>query len=516
MGTVKTIAKLVVAVAIGGTALYYSNPRWFQGFRPAVDTILYGKPNDSYFGNYQCKLDSISPPVAKLGKLSNLSICDGFLSPIMSTGGASFSVASEDPSSFNFTIGGADTFITGVGSFEAGGILKISDVLRSSGDGITDQTVTAKRHFSCTKIASCDGVTVTKTDDTQTKKPQDTGKMRAVFMRPCLSDSDPSKPGFKSGLYKSFPKKKGEKPVTMVAGGTLNGVCQDLKGSGVTDVFLPFKVDDEAHSNCGKEGELLYQSTLYPDRINETFKAAHAMGFDPIKAIMAACPKLRYHAWVPIFKDPKIIEDLAKQGIEARQYAKPFGVDFDWLHIVYSVNSANPAISQVTEYELSLLREIVANYRVSGINLDYIRYTDEDAPFSYSWIRQPIAISSFVRTVREEFSKRRIVLSADIWAKKYRDSLGQDLDDIGSGLDIIMPMLYTKFMVDSSEFRTNLSNLNSSYPKRVIPILRGWPVPSTQTPANLESDLNADIEYESLLIGMHTTGLGKIRKDLNF
>jgi hypothetical protein len=219
----------------------------------------------------------------------------------------------------------------------------------------------------------------------------------------------------------------------------------------------------------------------------------------------SSCDGLRFHAWVPIFKDPKIIADLREQGIEARQYAKPLGLDF-LPFAYYSDLAANPGIAGVQEYAMNLLVEILNNYPVDGVNFDYIRYTDEVPPYGYFWVKQPSAIVDFVGSARERVLRvaAGVTISADIWPRASdRDSIGQDLDGISEHVDILMPMEYTGLMVyDREELETTLAEMITAQPsKSFMPILRGWK--SGGTP--ILDDLSADFK---VVKKAHTSGYG--------
>jgi len=334
--------------------------------------------------------------------------------------------------------------------------------------------------------------------------PPTDGLVRGVFIRPCEGD-----------FYKAFPKKKNDAAVTNVADGTVAGACKDLKDSGVTDVFLPFKVDDATYSHCGQYGELLYNSAQHADRINAKFKAEYALDFDPIKALMNACQGLRFHAWFPVFNDP---------------YAATMGgqkATFDPVTTVLKIPSgvttfqssvfADPDRQLVIFYELTLLDELVKAYPVVGINLDYIRYADTqpiadeyaayktqnqitDSSTITSVVINATAIENFVSLVRQRFPG--LILSADVRASSgARQGVGQD--GILNSLNWIMPMEYSYFgLGGSDDVQKWASVLKSTYQnKTVVPLLRGWlckinagcVIPRFETKDTFKDHLAADI-----------------------
>lgn len=306
-------------------------------------------------------------------------------------------------------------------------------------------------------------------------------KIKAVFIRPCEGD-----------FYVSFPTEKGGEAKTKTADGTLAGSCKDLKAAGITDVFIPFKVDDEVNSSCGKHGQLLYDSTKHGDLRSDEVKRAHAVGFDPIKSLMNECSGIRFHAWFPIFNDPEAAK-LQTQTAERTLWSKVldfFGSFFGKTpEAKVSLDGfAEPANAEVVKYELELLAEILGKYKVAGINLDYIRYSDQ-APSGYEVVKNPDAITNFVKTVRATYPKH--TLSADVKAGEGpRIEVGQN--GILPYLDVIMPMAYTDADLPPADVTKYVSYLKAAYPSAlVVPDLRGWE--HGTTPEHFLASLKADI-----------------------
>ncbi|MFH2020573.1 MAG: hypothetical protein ABIJ34_04115 [archaeon] len=111
----------------------------------------------------------------------------------------------------------------------------------------------------------------------EAKEPETPKFRKAVFIRPCQGD-----------LYGLLPEDKREIIALTAARSTVDLTCRDLLDSGVTDIFLPFKVDDQANSHCGVHGELLYDSQ-YDAHENEKLKKSREAGFDPIGALIDKC-----------------------------------------------------------------------------------------------------------------------------------------------------------------------------------------------------------------------------------
>lgn len=365
--------------------------------------------------------------------------------------------------------------------------------------------------------------------------------IKAVFIRTCPGqlyaefESTGKKPVF--AKYKKDPSKLAQ--IKTIPLGNLGAVCKDLKDSGVTDVFIPFKVDHEG-KGCGNYGELLYPSALYPERVSPIVNAAQKRGFDPNGALMNVCgatygkQPLRFHAWFPVYKD-KYAATI--QGVEAK---KPwFGVIDLFSPSFRSQIFAEPTNQAVVSYELALLQEIIDKYKVIGINLDYIRYPgsgEGDVPSDYTVQLDATAVEEFVRRVKTQFLQTR--LSADIFeAEGTRIRLGQN--GILTDLDVIIPMAYTAPYYDltNNRVRQIVAGLRSKYPKAtILPVLRGWrcieETPEsltgcsrTETSEDTKKNLNAGIEageeggaqgygiftYEALLNETDTKRLKEIK-----
>jgi len=392
--------------------------------------------------------------------------------------------------------------------------------------------------FKCKRIASCSG-----------KKIEQDNTIRAVFIRPCegqlfesfgFTKGPPGFPVNPQGDTVTPPLPGFPKRSTRVGGSTVGSVCKDLKDSGVTDVFLPFKVDHEG-KGCGDYGELLYDSKEYPERVSPSFRQAIEKGFDPIAAIIKECKKqssrMRFHAWFPVFADRYAAQD-----------APIIGQTTSWILFkndnpkCKSKIFADPKSSTVAEYEFKLLDELFSKYPdIKGLNLDYIRYPDlsnfresiqdtngfmksecEAADFQVS----SEVITDFVRQVRKKYPK--VVLSADVMASQgRREALGQE--GILIYLDWVMPMEYTKMGVSPGDIGTWIEEIKKSHSdKRVISDLRGWVI--SQTGSQLLDDLTRDIKdarqagangyaiftYESLLSEAGIASLKSVRGKIKY
>ncbi len=164
-------------------------------------------------------------------------------------------------------------------------------------------------------------------------------------------------------------------------------------------------------------------------------------------------------------------------------------------------------------------------YPVVGINLDYIRYTDDTLPDGYALLKNPSAVFHFVKMVREKFPTLK--LSADVMAgKDRRKELGQE--DILSYLDLTMPMMYTYSGIGGPADIITYG-LEITRHGRIIPDLRGWNDNITDPRSKgLVADLGLDIAavndinldgfalftYEALLVQSGSKSLANLKEKL--
>jgi hypothetical protein len=360
--------------------------------------------------------------------------------------------------------------------------------------------------------------------------------IKGVFIRPCPklfyeSSAFQSKNGsvINSGELK-----------TIVGGGTLRKVCEDLKNSQVTDIFLPFKIDDQSSApECGAYGQLLYSSSEFKSRVSQIIINAKAAGFDPNNSIISICKQvygdkiLRFHAWFPLFQDPYLAQikgvtgklkfnlnenNLIKQSVD--RLPMPFDVDYT-SHLF-----AEPGNKEVRTQELAILKEIIRIYPgLYGINLDYVRYPEQESVVDVAKPGEPVqcirdprvegirnlnckdidnryiakrsvwnvnsnAVKEFVRMVKEAFPEKK--LSANVFST-FGGRIGVGQDGIIQYLDITMPMAYTNFGANAPRISDVINELKNLHPNTQIVLdLRGWKI--RQDGEGLITDLTQDIQ----------------------
>ena len=212
-------------------------------------------------------------------------------------------------------------------------------------------------------------------------------------------------------------------------------------------------------------------TTVYPSKIEPwdacmTGRAGRAPGYDPLAFAIEECHKrnMEFHAWVVCFPICKL--PAAKQlGNAALPKKRP-----DLCQLCGDQWIMDPGVPGTAEHIASICKEIVENYDVDGINLDYIRYPEKSIPFNDNKTYQKYGNGKDRNQWRSENVTRTVraihdaVRSVKPWVKlscspvgKYcdlplhssrgwnaRDAVHQDaVAWLNDGLmDMLMPMMY--------------------------------------------------------------------------
>lgn len=168
-------------------------------------------------------------------------------------------------------------------------------------------------------------------------------------------------------------------------------VAKSMAEHKVTDVFLLVK---------GTAGTVGYPSAIAP---------SGAGGADTLSDLIAACRPLgiRVHAWFVFSEDEAYAkahpEDRIWHHGKANTEFKPFAID----------GKVCPASMDHLEYMNSLIREVMENYDVDGIHLDYIRYGHVVYCFCPAHVEKAAKLGINVDRVREAIFKTFYASPAD-------------------------------------------------------------------------------------------------------
>ena len=135
--------------------------------------------------------------------------------------------------------------------------------------------------------------------------------------------------------------------------------------AGVSTVHLITKQDED---DTIPSGTAFYQSTIAP-----VWRGAD--GWDPLRVAVEEAHKrgIKIYAWMPQFHDqvaarahPEWEMQVAKGGV---------AIKFSETSSSWFVNPIDP---EVRDYERSLVEEVLTNYEVDGIDLDWVRYDNQN------------------------------------------------------------------------------------------------------------------------------------------
>lgn len=216
--------------------------------------------------------------------------------------------------------------------------------------------------------------------------------------------------------------------------------------------------DDEVPS-----GSVFYQSDIAPiaqgyenfDALQAVITAAHAAG-------------IKVHAWIPQFHDQQAF--LAHD--EWQMQALVNGVQTPFTGSNGNEYFVNPIHHEVQQYERSIIQEVIENYAVDGVVLDWIRFDnynmdvsdytalkyqaqfgysplsidfDTDSPQREQWNEwRTEQIGQYVGDIREDISESSnpdVQLGVYILPPEFTE-VGQNLAKFKDDIDFVAPMAY--------------------------------------------------------------------------
>jgi hypothetical protein len=263
---------------------------------------------------------------------------------------------------------------------------------------------------------------------------------------------------------------------------SIDNFLSEIRTINLNVIYIGFKNDGSSGPDF-VSGELFYDSQ-YDTIINSHMVDLLEQGFDLMDYLIDQAHNygIEVHAWVPVFNDRAFIDHHEEFGYfgEVRQRGR--------IPKFYSENFVDPAVEAVRDYEMSIITEIVSKYSVDGINLDYVRYSDEMwLPWPLT-IKDPSAIVTFVEEVSEELSTD-IVLSADVYSNTlFASFYGQDIEGISRHIDVLMPMVYGQ---GESIERVVTTFGGISHAEYIVPCLKAWEVNAKKLINNIEDDRSA-------------------------
>ncbi|MGN1213794.1 MAG: glycoside hydrolase family 10 protein [Bacteroidaceae bacterium] len=125
-------------------------------------------------------------------------------------------------------------------------------------------------------------------------------------------------------------------------------------------------------------GTVVYPSAIEPWDACLTGRYGGDPGYDPLAFAVEECHKrgMQLHAWVVAIPGNKLAQSKAL-GQKAMERRVP--------QLCLKTNESymlNPGLPETADYLASICEEIVRNYDVDGISLDYIRYPEKEVRFN--------------------------------------------------------------------------------------------------------------------------------------
>ncbi|MDR3260602.1 MAG: family 10 glycosylhydrolase [Tannerella sp.] len=124
-------------------------------------------------------------------------------------------------------------------------------------------------------------------------------------------------------------------------------------------------------------GDVIYHSEIEPASKVFTGKYGVLPGYDPLAFVIEECHKrgMECHAFLVTFPvgSAKVLEEQGASSVVNRHPELCLQHLGDWY--------LDPGLPGTADYILSLVREIVCNYDVDGIQFDYIRYPEKAQSF---------------------------------------------------------------------------------------------------------------------------------------
>lgn len=251
-------------------------------------------------------------------------------------------------------------------------------------------------------------------------------------------------------------------------------------------------------------GDLIYPSAIEPFSHLFTGTVGRSPGYDPLAFAIEECHKrgMQLHAWIvtmPVGKDDHVAM-VGKMSLPHRKRSLCSHYDGAWY-----MEPGNPATS---DYIVSIVKEIVENYDVDGIHLDYVRYPDKNKGYPdaalYRKYGKGRSLASWRRSNITRIVKSVYACVKDLkpWVRvscatlgKYDhltrySSLGWDAYNVGfqaaqqwarDGIvDMILPMLYFNgnnfypFVLDWQENACGRHIVPGIGAYRLLPEYGGW------------------------------------------
>jgi len=202
-----------------------------------------------------------------------------------------------------------------------------------------------------------------------------------------------------------------------------DSILTDLDNNNINQLLLQVRYRGDASYTPNKT------SNFYSNNEKRYFAIKDSL-FDPLDYIISQCEnsKLEIYAWVTTF----IITGHKLENLDPEHvyFTKPEWVTCDFSqekmdHETYMGAYLDPGIPEVQEYTRNVLLDLISNYPLDGIHLDYIRYPDSNYGFA------KLAMEAYKRDVKFQ--------DADAWQQWKEDQVTNFMKDLYSNIKKISP-----------------------------------------------------------------------------
>lgn len=295
-----------------------------------------------------------------------------------------------------------------------------------------------------------------------------------------------------SNLYSLQQKALWVTPWDMNSVEKIQQVVENSSNWGITDLLVEVRYRGDAlyipNKNCNK----FYN----PEPISYILNNQE---IDPLQLFIDEAKKknIRIHAWVTVLvATPRVIENIANNHL---YHTKRNWFTYNSLNdkIHYSQFEGaylDPGLCDVKEYLVNVFSDIVSNYDIDGLHLDYIRYPGSDYGYhktalnNYRQFKKDIGNIGFSEWKEKQISeliskinhsvkniKPDIELSAAViadienarlrYSQNWFDFINQNL------LDKVYIMAY---QANDSDFRNVINKIPERFHNNIIVGLRAW------------------------------------------
>lgn len=276
-------------------------------------------------------------------------------------------------------------------------------------------------------------------------------------------------------------------------------VRHNMKSAADIERFLKIAADNrftDLFVQVRGRGDAYYQSKYEP------MAEGVDPNFDPLSYLLERNKhfNFRIHAWVNVFyfwsseKQPVAQNHLLHQKPEWIVYP----VDYDSLNsddpLYMDRRNAeglyhSPLLAEVKDHLLNVIGDIVNNYRVDGIHLDYIRFPGREYDynpeirkrFKEKYYLDPIDFQKDTDTFVEKFGRTGYSLFYERWADFLRDGLSECVAAIGNQVHYDHPRI-----IVSAAVKPDLEMAHWEYYQEWDRWLRegwlDWAIPMNYTP----------------------------------